>query len=242
MLFRSQGSHREFALGNCLETGAIQTRSSRQSPFVRRIAWSLSRQLVLLDDDTTPDELHSLQTTRDIRMRGYWQSHKYFSPIAEEILSSFRGSEFLSPASHVFIELIEDSHALGLHVRRGDYVTNPRTGAFHGICDLAYYHRAVGRVLASTRIDRIFVFSDDVEWCDEKVKFEVETVIVRSSIPDTDQLKLLASCEHHVIANSSYSWWAAWFGQSESQIVIFPEKWFADGRGVQDPPARWSPM
>lgn len=237
-----QGPSRFLELETCLETGTGPQRSSTRSPYWRHFDWLLRHQLVLRDDNTTPDEFLSISTSRNIRLKGYWQNRNYFAPIASHLLDSFRRSLFISSSSLEVLQDISHSTALGVHVRRGDYVMDPRTRAYHGVSDMSYYHRAVNNVCAATHVDRIFVFSDDVEWCKKNIHFDVESTIVSGSIPDTDQLKLLARCQHHVISNSSYSWWAAWFGQSESQVVMFPKRWFADGRGLEDPPARWSPV
>ncbi len=170
-----------------------------------------------------------LKIEGDTWINGYWQTEKYFMDIREIILDDLRLKKELSLESKKILEEISNSNSISLHVRRGDYVTEAKTNAFHGTCSESYYVEAVSKVSKSGVI-KIFVFSDDIKWCKENLKFPHSTVYVneRSTIPDYEELILMSKCKHNIIANSSFSWWGAWLNTNNDKMVIAPKKWFSN--------------
>jgi hypothetical protein len=174
----------------------------------------------------------------DTLLVGYWQSERYFAPIADEIRRRFTFPG--TPAARA--DEIMHAESLGVHVRRTDYVHDPDTNAVHGVLDAHYYTSAVARVAAQTHVDRIFVFSDDPEWARANLHFDHRTSFVSEpGHRDWEEMWLLSLCRHQVIANSSFSWWAAWLNPSPNKIVIAPQSWFRDGLNrAQNPvPHSW---
>jgi len=102
---------------------------------------------------------------------------------------------------------------------------------FHGLQSPAYYRRAVGSILGS--IDgsaTVIVTSDDPSWVARELRFDVPTVHAELEAPlsTVDSLALMSRCDHHVISNSSFSWWGAWLASSAGQQVIYPQNWLVD--------------
>ncbi|MCL2680082.1 MAG: alpha-1,2-fucosyltransferase, partial [Coriobacteriia bacterium] len=128
-----------------------------------------------------------------------------------------------------------------LHVRRGDYVSG---AAPLGTCNQDYYQRAIKTVAQSTgQTPSVFIFSDDPQWVRENLHFEqcsysvIDSANYDSSVED---LALMGLCHHHIIANSSYSWWGAWTGERSGSVIIAPQQWFPKTCGNLTPvPARW---
>jgi hypothetical protein len=121
-------------------------------------------------------------------------------------------------------------NAVGLHVRRGDYVSSPTTAAYHGLCTREYFESAARRISAERPDAEFFVFSDEPDWCREHLDLPVRFEVV-SGVWSTDaitDLHLMARCRHHVISNSSFGWWGAWLSEGTDQIVICPARWFRD--------------
>ena len=118
---------------------------------------------------------------------------------------------------------------MALHVRRGDYASNPETQRVHGFCSPDYYRRAIDTVAARVADPRVFVFSDDPEWAERHLVLDHPTTIVRNAAPNAelDDFRMLARCRHHIIANSSFSWWGAWLASHPTQVVVAPAPWFA---------------
>lgn len=165
----------------------------------------------------------------NVYLEGYWQSECYFSDIDEIIRNELT---VRSPLLDKNLELAEEIlavNAVSLHVRRGDYVMDEKTRAAHGVCDLDYYLRAEDRVAKSIENPHYFVFSDDPEWAAENLKLRhpVRYVNHNGSMAHED-LRLMSLCRHHVIANSSFSWWGAWLSTSPDKLVIAPDRWFND--------------
>lgn len=161
---------------------------------------------------------------------GYWQSEKYFLNVRQELLQDLTVREPATGRNLEVARMMQSCEPISLHVRRGDYVTNPHTNQTHGTCSIDYYDRAVSYLVAQCSNPKIFVFSDDPVWARENIKPPVSTVYLDHNGPDKshEDLRLMSLCSHHIIANSSFSWWGAWLSVAENKIVCSPSRWFAN--------------
>lgn len=166
----------------------------------------------------------------NLYLEGYWQSERYFKDIEEIIRSEFSLSAPLTGGSQKIAQEIQSADAVSLHVRRGDYVTgNDKTKDLHGVCDFAYYLKAVDRMAQAVTNPHFFVFSDDPEWVADNLRLHHRVSYVsHSSRMQHEDMYLLSLCKSHVIANSSFSWWGAWLSRSSDKRVIAPARWFND--------------
>ena len=159
---------------------------------------------------------------------GYWQDETYFADAADIIRAEFQLRR-LGATTNACAMTDDDSPLVSLHIRRGDYVYNPMANLVHGVLSLDYYRDAI-RLLAK-RIGerfRIVVFSDDIEWAHQNLAFRQPLSFVSGSTATPhEDLHIMASCDHHIIANSSFSWWGAWLNPSMTKVVITPKRWFA---------------
>jgi hypothetical protein len=164
-----------------------------------------------------------------IYLEGYWQSEKYFLPCADTLRRDFCPTAPLEPQNATFAAAIDAVNSISLHVRRGDYVNDPTTNRYHGVCSLEYYRQAVEYIKARVAAPHLFVFSDDHEWCRKQMDFGLPTTFVDANSPDRGyrDMQLMARCRHHIVANSSFSWWGAWLSTWPEKIVIAPRRWFA---------------
>jgi hypothetical protein len=163
----------------------------------------------------------------------YCQSPLYFDQI-EELLR--KELEFKVPPSGISDEIAEDlrqANSVCLHVRRlfakeADGSIRQSVADFHGTCDVAYYRRAIRELTVAHGSLRIFIFSDDIDWAQQHTKaFAAEGCSVKI-IDDGDPLRsfyLMKLCRHFIIANSSFSWWAAWLGSFPAKTVCVPPVW-----------------
>lgn len=187
-----------------------------------------------------------------VRLSGYFQNEKYFKGCAKEVLADFTFNTIPEEIENQqTLDLIDRSEAVMVHVRRGDYVSKPSVNNFHGICGLNYYRKAVKYFVERLTEPKFFIFSDDPSWAKQNIGniYPDISVIVSNNYQQADHWKdlfLMSRCRHHIIANSSFSWWAARLGQSSDQIVIAPEKWFATSDpaydGMEIVPERWIKM
>ena len=176
-------------------------------------------------------------------LQGYWQSERYFADVADDVRRELTLERLASGRNAEMLERIDACHAVSVHVRRGDYVTAPRAHATHGVCSLDYYRRASRHVAERVADPVFFVFSDDPDWVRAHLRLDGETVLVDHNAPDAgcEDLRLMSRCRHHVIANSTFSWWGAWLDPRADKIVVAPERWFQNGeRDTRDLlPASW---
>lgn len=180
--------------------------------------------------------------TRPVYAVGYWQSERYFAWNRARLLQDIQLREPIPPSR--WLEQILGSNSAALHVRRGDYVSNAAAAQFHGLCDMTYYQQAVQMLRAAHPDIEVFVFSDEPDWARTHLQLGVPTHVVDAHRPDQGHLdmELMRHCRHHVIANSSFSWWGAWRCESPGQRVYAPSRWFADpGVDTSDViPSRWT--
>ncbi|KAB0666162.1 alpha-1,2-fucosyltransferase [Oryzomonas japonica] len=165
----------------------------------------------------------------DIYLDGYWQSEKYFRDTADVIRNDFRLKESPDGANASVLREIKVCESVSLHFRRGDYVTNSNAAAYHGVLSLDYYAAAIEAIGARVASPRFFVFSDDLTWVKHnfKIDFPVTYIDVNGAEKAYDDLRLMSACQHHIIANSSFSWWGAWLNKNSKKIVVAPQKWYS---------------
>jgi Glycosyl transferase family 11 len=163
-----------------------------------------------------------------VYLDGYWQSERYFANIATELRRELTPTLPLDSSNSETAAQIDAVEAVSLHVRRGDYVTDPTTNAYHGTCSLDYYKRAIDYVCSHVAKLHLFVFSDDHGWTRENLVSDLQTTYVTANPPERGfrDLQLMSRCKHHIIANSSFSWWGAWLNPSPNKIVVAPKRWF----------------
>ncbi len=164
----------------------------------------------------------------DCMLFGYFQSPLYFASIAQPLrdeLNSLIGGAVRVPAE--LRDALAAPAAVALHVRRKDYLNLP----IFQVCDPAYYRQAMREMRGRLQGARFFIFSDDPAWCRAEFR-EPDQVVMDSGIAAANplhDLHLMSLASHHIIANSSYSWWAAWLGDKPGQQVITPQRWYAHG-------------
>lgn len=174
---------------------------------------------------------HLLKIKSSAFVKGYFQSYKYFEGFEKKIRNVFCLSEnqLDDLNKRIFLE-IKSTNTIAIHIRRGDYVTDSVIQQIHGNCGIEYYTNAINLVASRTKNSTIVFFSDDIEWVKIQFKdFSFPKVFIGHNFGDESwkDLFLMKSCNHNIIANSSFSWWAAWLNDNPSKIIIAPKKWFA---------------
>ncbi len=172
----------------------------------------------------------------DAYLSGYWQSPKYFKDYISTIRSDFEFKLPMSLENSNLASRIREVESVSLHIRRGDYVTNSSANKQHGLCSLDYYHSAIDLISERVKDPSFFVFSDDPDWVRRNLLVEQPCCFVEHNSGDQshNDMRLMSLCRHHIIANSSFSWWGAWLGANSDKITIAPAKWFASGMDVRD--------
>jgi hypothetical protein len=173
---------------------------------------------------------------QDCYLMGYWQSEKYFAEAAEQIRAEFTFRLAMTQRNAELSKQISQVSAVSLHVRRGDYANNPQTLATHGLCSPDYYRASIGYIADHVQQPHFFIFSDDIAWVRNHlpIDFPHEYIDHNRGAESYNDMRLMSMCKHHIIANSSFSWWGAWLNPKADKVVIAPKRWFAHSGSTQD--------
>lgn len=164
--------------------------------------------------------------TKEQYLEGFWQSYKYSEPIRDVLLKEFTLKNTPGGIFKNISRQIESTESVSIHIRRGDYVNDPKTKKTHYAFGLEYYEQALKIMKEKISNPTFFIFSDDIDWVKQNLKTDSLTVFVSNSeLADYEEMILMSKCKHNIIANSSFSWWGAWLNQNPDKIVIAPQKW-----------------
>lgn len=182
-----------------------------------------------------------LEKGKSVYLDGFWQTEKYFKDIETAIRREFTLKNAPEGKNKETIKKMESSESVCLHVRRGNFLI-PEYRKHHGICSLDYYEKAIAEIVKRVQNPHFFIFSDDHAWVKENIKLPFPTTYVdhNGSDKDYEDLRLMNSCKHHIIANSSFSWWGAWLSKNKDQIVAYPSQIFKKKWNLKDfAPEKW---
>lgn len=178
----------------------------------------------------------------NVYLEGYWQSEKYFSGVANNIRKELQLKKPIPSEYQKSAEKIRSTKAVSLHIRRGDYISNPAVRLKHGYCSDNYYQKSIEFICSIIPDATFFIFSDEIEWV--KINFRInqpsEFVSLQEHNDPHEELRLMSLCQHNIIANSSFSWWAAWLNGNSDKLVLAPRQWLQ--RSIDTPdiiPKSW---
>jgi hypothetical protein len=165
-----------------------------------------------------------------VYLKGYFQSYKYYTGYEDFIRTIFSFPiDRLDERNKGLLVKIKSSNCIAVHIRRGDYVNDEITADYHGSCSLDYYSASIKLMVSNNKEFTFVFFSDDSDW----VRRQFEDLPYSKIFIDHNKeenswidMLLMSSCRHTVIANSSFSWWAAWLNPNPDKIVIAPKNWF----------------
>ncbi len=159
---------------------------------------------------------------------GTWQSELYFDNVKDKITSYFKfNSDLLTSKTLSILKEIDKTQSVAVHIRRGDYLSKPYIDEFSNICTLSYYKNAINYLEDKVSDAKFFLFTDDLQWA--KINLNERNVVfvdINNERKNSWQdMYLMSRCKHQIIANSTFSWWAAYLNINKSKIVIAPSKW-----------------
>lgn len=156
---------------------------------------------------------------------GYWQHYKYFENISPLLLKELVVKEAYSlPVQDISETITKDENSVSIHIRRGDYLTDKEAFQLMGLMPIAYYSLAINHIKKHISNPNFYIFSDDMNWVKSNLKIDAPSYYVNGG-KDYIELELMSKCKHNIIANSSFSWWAAFLNKNQNKIVIAPAKW-----------------
>lgn len=183
----------------------------------------------VFENDLSFNNYANFLKNKSVYFSGYFQSELFFNNIRDILLCDFSFPALQGQASYNCRNFIQ-SHpeVCSLHIRRGDYLSKNNNTVFK-ILNLEYYEQAY--LTLKNKIEKdlpIVVFSDDPEWA--KANLTLPTTLYfhegNSGKMAIDDMHLMSICTHNIIANSTFSWWAAWLNKNSQKIIVAPKNWF----------------
>lgn len=226
-------TNREYAL-NCFDLKPqLYTESHKRLLFPENNLYSkvkfkleriLKRKALVFEQKNGFDDTIYSRICNNTYAYGHWQSPLYFENIKSILVKEF---SFNNIGETMWEYDIRQANSISVHIRRGDYVSSPSVNTVHGICSLDYYRQAIQRIEQAINGAKFYIFSDDIDWCKANITWLPNSVFVENNDGPTHQdMYLMSICKHNIIANSTFSWWAAWLNQHKGKIVIGPQQWF----------------
>ncbi len=239
--FSEKGSHtpREFeldvftlkaTLAQDEQIGLFQLKNGSRLASLASKLFAVDRKYKTITEKGHEFHPEVLDSKGNIHLIGYWQSELYFADIRHELLRDFQFATSLTRKNQELAKEIQSCNSVSIHIRRGDYVSNESAKSFHGLCDIPYYKRGIEYLERNESDLAFFVFSDDIYWAQENLMINAPTTFIdhNKGKASSDDMRLMSMCKHHIIANSSFSWWGAWLNSNENKKVIAPQRWFLD--------------
>lgn len=171
-------------------------------------------------------KFHYPSYLRHIPLRAYgcFECSRYFDDIKPILQEEFTPKAPPRPENAELYDMISESESVCVTIRRGDYLNDYFRDAFY-LCTPEYFIDAMKIMKSRVPEAKFFIFSDEPQWCKENIPFPFECIYESGNDPVWEKLRLMYSCKHFIISNSTFSWWAQYLSRNESKVVIAPSKW-----------------
>lgn len=172
------------------------------------------------------DDLSSVMGRSNVIMAGYYQRYSNFEKYRAVILESLSLRIIHSDEIKRVAHEIKSEETVSIHVRRADYISKDNVANNFASVGPGYYQAALKDLEAQRRLDRVLVFSDDIEWVRNNLKLRQNVIWIDFDAEDFEHQWLMSQCKHNIIANSTFSWWAGWLNTNPEKKVYAPELWY----------------
>ncbi len=165
-------------------------------------------------------------------LNGYFQNELFFKEYRADILKRFKFKVPLEGENKKLADEIKDKNAISVHIRRGDYFKSAK----NDLLSNHYYLLAMDYMASKVKNPYFYIFSDDTEWVKNNLKVQYNHIVVennRGGVAAND-MRLMSLCKHHIIANSTFSWWGAWLNENPNKMVIAPRVWLTNKQAYED--------
>jgi len=238
----------QYALGRCMSLKNDQKLILDRSPYLRSFRRRYSLKFFQIEASTSykfglnffKENLFycleknffnfekSILDNTNCYLDGFWQNENYFIDIKETLKKDFtlKDKYYQKLINKKYLEQIQNQQSVSIHVRRGDCVKNKKVSKIYKSCSLDYFSNAIEKINSYVKNAKFFCFSDDLNWCKNKMKSKNITFIENTK--DYEEMVLMSNCKHNIISNSTFSWWAAWLNNYKEKIIICPKKWRYD--------------
>ena len=237
--------------GLAIDEFAIRARylTDTEAAYFKEPIWKLSR---ALRRQINPwlgyyhETVHSfdaaaLTQSLEVMLSGFWQSERYFANHGHQLRTDLVLKSQMPSAAVKLAKQMASGPSVAMHVRRGDYLTDPKALVKHGVTSAHYYQTALQLMIEKLGDVDLYVFSDDPDWVRTNIQHPKIIFVSDFGFSAEQDLWLISACQHQIIANSSFSWWGAYLNDYASKIIVAPQPWF-DAIDLQDSdiyPVKW---
>lgn len=173
-------------------------------------------------------------------INGGWHHYSYYTPNEDAINQAYRFPEFKNKKNRDLVESLDTENAVAIHIRRGDFLKAQNYEMFGSVCGERYYLDAINRITQDIPSPTFYVFSNDMEWSSKLMEgYKAVFVDWNKGLDSWADMALMSKFKNIIIANSTFSWWAAWLGEDEKKVIcpqvfintdktsgaIYPDKW-----------------
>lgn len=159
---------------------------------------------------------------------GNYESEKYFYEIKDRLVKEIQPIYPIQKKNLSLYRCINNSNSICVSIRRGDFVDNQNFSKVHKVCNKIYYEKAIEEISKKVIKPVFFFFSDDIEWVKNNIRVKYPCFYEDGDDPVWEKLRLMYSCKHFIISNSSFSWWAQYLGRYKDKVVVAPSRWYND--------------
>ncbi len=165
-----------------------------------------------------------IQNSNDTYIVGFWQNLEYYKNILLSVIKEMKFDSDIKKGLGELIDIINDSNSVSIHIRRNDYDFED----FNDVCSDNYYLKSISYIEGKIDTPIFLVFSNRIDiakkMLGEKKKFIY--VDVNDRMNGLGDLYLMSICKHHILSNSTFSWWGAALDKKlGNNITILPQKW-----------------
>lgn len=204
----------------------ISQYTDESSEFSHRLRRKLLGKKEKIFNEADEKFLGEIFEQREGIVTGFWQSEQYFKGVKEQIWMLYNKERVLDSTNYEILKDIKNTNSVSVHIRRGDYTWNDIFAVFGGICTAEYYEKAISYFRSKYKDSKFYIFTNEPEWARQNYgEDDCLTVGCNGEEKGYLDLYLMSFCKHHIIANSSFSWWGAWLGRNKDKEVVAPNKW-----------------
>jgi hypothetical protein len=163
---------------------------------------------------------------KDIVINGIYECSKYFNGIEDILRKELTPRHLPLEKNRSLYDVIEKKESVCINIRRGNFLKSENAPMFN-VCTINYFRNAI-RKMKELHPDSVFIiFSDDISWCKENfISNTDEYYFETGDDPPWETLRLMSSCKHFIISNSTFAWWSQFLSRNQNKTVIAPERWY----------------
>lgn len=194
----------------------------------RRKPYYMRREVYEPEDQhfTFDAHVYGRRISDDVTFYGYWQTEKYFHEVEQLLRQELVVKDRLEGLNADLANEMSSTDSVSIHVRHGDNANAVATAL--GVLPSEYFQTSVSQLTKEVSQPHFYVFSDDIAWAQQLLRIGGPTRFVghNGDVRNYEDLRLMSFCRHHIVGNSTFSWWGAWLGRKSGQIVYAPRRYW----------------